>query len=357
MKMLKINMVLPFPATKPVGGVKIMYEYANRLSEQGHDVVVYHSIKRPFKKSATPLWYKVFAFKLRNVARPKWFRLHNDVQSLIVPAVTDKYIRNADITMSTWWQMAYAVHGLSAAKGKKFNLIQDYETWGGQQEKVDASYSLGNTNLVIAKYLQNIVAEKSGIIPAHIPNAVDAAKFFIEQNPRQRDPHSVIMLYSEEPRKGTAFGIAALEKTREEFPDLKAWLFGVYPKPAQLPSWINYTQRPENLRSLYNKAAVFFSPSLGEGWALPPAEAMACGCAVVCTDIGGHQDYATDQQTALLVTPENVADMVEKLKLVLENKILRQELSANGFELMRTEFSWKKSLEKLQTCFYASLKT
>ena len=51
MDKLRINVILPFPATKPVGGAKIMYEYANRLTDRGHEVTIYHSIKRPFKKN------------------------------------------------------------------------------------------------------------------------------------------------------------------------------------------------------------------------------------------------------------------------------------------------------------------
>ena len=49
MPLLRINIILPFPVTKPVGGAKIMYEYANHFSAKGHRVTVLHSLKRPFK--------------------------------------------------------------------------------------------------------------------------------------------------------------------------------------------------------------------------------------------------------------------------------------------------------------------
>ena len=38
---MRISIVLPFPVTKPVGGAKIMYEYANRLAEEGNKIVIY----------------------------------------------------------------------------------------------------------------------------------------------------------------------------------------------------------------------------------------------------------------------------------------------------------------------------
>ena len=107
---------------------------------------------------------------------------------------------------------------------------------------------------------------------------------------------------------------------------------------------------------MYNSASIFFSPSNGEGWALPPAEAMACGCAVICTDIGGHLDYAIDGKTALLVQPKNVNDMVEKIIKMLEDPTLLNNISKNGQQLITSNFSWEKSTKKLEDCFLNSLK-
>lgn len=356
MNKLNINIVLPFPVTKPVGGAKIMYEYANRLQQNGHTVSIFHSIKRPFKKSNTPLWYKQLVFSLRGVARPKWFKLSKEIKSSIVPEITDRYLPDADIVISTWWQMTYAVATLSPSKGKKFNLIQDYEIWAGNQEKVDASFSLPVNHLVIARYLQKMVAAKNnGIDPVYIPNAIDNNKFSIKISPASRDPFSVIMLYSEEPRKDSTTGINALKLLQQEFPQLKVQLFGVYPLPEGLPKFIHYVQKPVNLCDLYNEAAIFISPSLGEGWALPPAEAMACGCAVVCTDIGGHHDYAINGSTALLVQPGETNDMIEKIRSLFKNDQLRLQLATAGSKLINNTFNWDHSVQLMESCFYNSL--
>ena len=353
---MRISIILPFPATKPVGGAKIMYEYANRLSARGHDVTVYHSIKRPYKKSSTPTWIKKLIFTLRGVERPKWFALHENIKSVIVPSITGRYIRDADIIISTWWQMTYAVSELPASKGKKFNLIQDYETWGGQQDKVDASYYLPVQHLAIARYLQDLVEEKTGgYRPIHIPNAIDEEKFGLDNPIGNRKPGTIIMLYSEEPRKGTSYGLEALKQVHALYPELRVQFFGVYPTPSGLPDWISYIQRPGNLRQLYNEASVFISPSLGEGWALPPAEAMACGCAVVCTRIGGHLDYAIDRQSALLIEKENPAQLAERILELINHDSLRQQIAENGNHLIRHEFSWQSSVSRLEECFSKAL--
>jgi glycosyltransferase involved in cell wall biosynthesis len=352
MKNLMISIILPYPVTKPSGGPKIMYQYAAKLSQQGHQVTIYHSIKRPFKKSKTPLWFKAMMYYLRGAARPKWFTLPPAVKSVIVPSITDKYLANADIIMSTWWQTAYAVNALNELKGKKFNLVQDYEIWGGQTEKVEQSYSLGLTNIAISRYLQNLVYSKCGTMPIYLPNAIDTDKFFVTADIAARKNHSIIMLYSEELRKGTTYGLEALSIIQKKIPALSVTLFGVYPQPADLPHWITYYHKPVDLPKLYNDAAIFFSPSLTEGWALPPAEAMACGCAVVCTNIGGHADYALENETALLVQPQHVDEMVNRLTAVLSNADLRIKLAQNGNTFITSNFSWDKNIQKLEAVFY-----
>ena len=355
MKPLRINIVLPFPVTKPVGGPKIMYEYANRLHEKGHTVTVYHSLKRPHKKMKSPLWWKQFIFFMRGAARPKWFPLHKKISSVIVSEITDRYIKDADIIFFTWWQMAYAVKELSAHKGKAVNLVQDYETWNGADDLVNASYRFNMQYVVIAKYLQEIIYKETGIQPELLNNAIDTNRFYIQQPHSTRKPESIIMLYSEEERKGTKYGLQALQELKEEFPGLTVTLFGVFPKP-DLPAWMEYHHKPSNLPELYNKNAIFLSPSLGEGWALPPAEAMACGCAVVCTDIGGHAAYAKNNETALLVKPGDVSDIKEKLITLLTDSDKRNSIALNGNAYLLENFSWDKAVGQLEQIFYSLLK-
>lgn len=323
-----------------------MYEYANRISARGHRVCVLHSISRPFKKSPTPVWIKRAIFWLRNVRRPKWFPLKPEVSSKIIPMVADHYVPDADVTISTWWEMVHMVAKLPSSKGVKVNLIQDYEIWTGFEELVHASYELPVHHVCISNYLTRTVAAYSKSPPFYLPNAIDLAVFCCNVPPKQRDPLSIIMLLSPEPRKGSKFGIEALRALRDRFPGLKATLFGVHPKPA-LPGWIQYHQKPSDLPSLYNEHAIFLSPSLGEGWALPPAEAMCCGCAVVCTDIGGHLDYAIHNQTAKLVPSESPDAIVECISSLIQYPEHRIALAQAGADFIQANFNWETNTDRL----------
>jgi len=40
---MKITFVMPGYSLKPVGGIKVVYDYANQLASRGHEVTVLHS--------------------------------------------------------------------------------------------------------------------------------------------------------------------------------------------------------------------------------------------------------------------------------------------------------------------------
>jgi glycosyltransferase involved in cell wall biosynthesis len=345
--MARLNFVLPFFPTKPVGGAKIMYQFANGLAAKGHDITIIHTIRRPHKKQRTPVWLRLLITKWR-ARNVRWFQFLPAVKVIIVPEISNKHVPVADCTICTWWQMAYAIQCLDSSKGRKCNLIQDYELWTGQEELVHRSYSLPMRHIVIAEYLRDLVSKYNRLPPEKINLPVDASKFKVTASVEARDPLSLIMMYSEEPRKGSLYGIEALTRVKEKFPETKATLFSVYQRPADLPSWIDFVTRPANLPDLYNRHAIFVSPSLGEGWALPPPESMLCGCAVVCTNIGGHQDYAHDQVTALLVDVKDPAMMAEKVESLVRDQAARVRLAKAGCENIRTKFTWEKAIDDME---------
>lgn len=351
MSKLRIHFVLPSPSTKPGGGTRVLYEYANRLSLRGHEVHIYHSIVKPFRFMRSPVWFKWMMSTITNYLKPCWFKFNPTVKRHIVPDITDRYLADSDIVIGTWWEMAYRINDLSPQKGIKFNLIQDTELWTGHEKLVKESYNLPINHLVIARYLQDLVSETSGIQPILLPNAIDREKFKLIRPIEQRKINTVIMLYSDELRKGSQYGLKALQQLKKEVKDLRVTLFSTFPKPSDLPEWITFYKQPQNLPELYNQSNIFLSPSLGEGWALPPAEAMSCGCAVVCTAIGGHADYAFDEQTALLVKPASAEEIEQQILRLLNDDELRKSIANKGNEFITQNYHWDKSVDQLEEIF------
>jgi glycosyltransferase involved in cell wall biosynthesis len=109
------------------------------------------------------------------------------------------------------------------------------------------------------------------------------------------------------------------------------------------------------LVEIYNRCRVFVCSSLAEGFALPPAEAMACGCAVAMTDCGGNRDYAEHGMTALLSPPGNPEALAKNILRLLADDSLRVGLAQAGYARIR-EFTWERSADLLEGFILESVK-
>jgi glycosyltransferase involved in cell wall biosynthesis len=123
----------------------------------------------------------------------------------------------------------------------------------------------------------------------------------LERQLAAADDNADPALYHPAPRKGASDGLAALEIVRRHVPDLRVVLVGPVPTPS-LPSWAAFDWFPsdDRLRRHYSVASVLLYPSRYEGFALPPLEAMACGCPVVTTRVGAVPEYAVDGRNAFV---------------------------------------------------------
>jgi hypothetical protein len=80
----------------------------------------------------------------------------------------------------------------------------------------------------------------------------------------------------------------------------------------------------------YRQADIFLALGFPEGFALPPLEAMACGCAVVGFTGGGGSDFMHDGETALVVPDGDAGALAKALGRVLADSDLKEVLRRNG---------------------------
>lgn len=86
-----------------------------------------------------------------------------------------------------------------------------------------------------------------------------------------------------------------------------------------------------------------------EGTSLSLLEAMAAGCAVICSDVGGLTNIVIDNYNGIMIraTEENLTKALRKL---CNDKELRNILSKNGYETVSQSFSlerWKSKWREL----------
>lgn len=84
-----------------------------------------------------------------------------------------------------------------------------------------------------------------------------------------------------------------------------------------------------------------------ESFCLPVLEAMTCGAAIITTNNGGNMDFVRDNENALIIEKDNVEDIYEKLKILLNDETKRKAISAKGVEKAKN-YSWKKTIEELE---------
>lgn len=111
------------------------------------------------------------------------------------------------------------------------------------------------------------------------------------------------------------------------------------------------------LIALYTAADVFVFPTRmrTEGFGLVAAEAMACGTPVVGSRIGAIPEVVEDGVTGLLATPDDPADLADKLERLLTDDPLRARMAAAGPVRMHERFSWQRAAEETAAVYRNAL--
>lgn len=343
----------------PSGGFKVVYEYANRLQERGHQVTVVHprNVNPRYEAKETVKSF-LWNFKLRLNHRPliPWISIHPEVKLALVTDLREEFIPDGDAIFATAYETAVRVSDYGERKGRKFYLIQSYESWSGPDDKVRASWFLPLHKVVISQWLLNMARSYGEEDRTdYIPIGLDFSRFRITTPIDQRNTPRVGMLAHLHENKGMKDGISALEMVRAEVPDLQAALFGSHPRNTEIPEWIEYVRRPsqERLADFYNSCQAFLNPSWMEGWGLTAAEAMACGCALISTANGGVNEFATNGESALLAPVKAPEELARQLLRALRNEKLRQRLARKGSEQVR-QFTWDRAVSSLEELLVGS---
>lgn len=80
-------------------------------------------------------------------------------------------------------------------------------------------------------------------------------------------------------------------------------------------------------------------------------EAMACGVPVVGSNIGGVPEAIVDGETGLLFEPDNPEDLAEKIKILIDDEVLRERIGMNARETSVEKFDARKSAKKTLKIF------
>jgi len=109
----------------------------------------------------------------------------------------------------------------------------------------------------------------------------------------------------------------------------------------------------KDLQILYKKALTYVFPSFYEGFGLPPLEAISQGCPVLSSNQASLPEILQD--AALYFNPYNSIDFYEKMKKIIKNKHLRQELINKGEDVVK-QYNWYSSAHDTYKLYLEELK-
>jgi len=114
-----------------------------------------------------------------------------------------------------------------------------------------------------------------------------------------------------------------------------------------------YWQPPHMMPEIFRHMDIALIPTKGtEGTSLSCLEAMAAGCAVITTCVGGLSDLIIDGFNGLLIKP-TAENLINAIEYLIQNEAERNRLSQNAkltaeaFDIRRWKQKWQKVISKV----------
>jgi len=317
------------PHLELYGGIRRIIELSNRLARMGEDVSIYHPAGTPCE------WMKSEA-RIQPLSSLKTERF----DAVLFNNPPDyKHVRRTAATLK-----AFYILGLyDKEKLKKFNP-KIFWPIKGRMLSLKRALQMPFLMICNATWMQQFLKEHLGIDSDLVMGGINRDIFYPVQVHRDRE--SIRLLSSGDPRefKGTRTVEEAAAIVKRSYPNVVLDFY--YGK--------NIPQG--SMAKTYSSADIFLDATWdsGSGWNNPVCEAMACKVPVVCTDIGGVQDFAHHGKTALLVPPRNPRRMAGEVMRLIRSESLRETLRRNAYERV-LQFDWNDSAMRLREVLRAHL--
>jgi glycosyltransferase involved in cell wall biosynthesis len=207
----------------------------------------------------------------------------------------------------------------------------------------------------VSQFVLRAQRARFGFEPARsrvIYNGVNLERF--QPRPSSGPPRpgvNVLTVANLRPHKGVHHVIGALSLLRR--PDVRLRVVGDGPEAPRLEalarergvsSQVEFLGLRNDVHVLMNEADFFVHPSLGEGFGLTVAEAMASGRAVVAFRVGGIPELIEHEHSGLLVQPGDEERMAAAIGLLCSSPEYRRRLEQNALQRARERFDVRTTI-------------
>jgi N-acetyl-alpha-D-glucosaminyl L-malate synthase BshA len=195
-----------------------------------------------------------------------------------------------------------------------------------------------------------------------IPMGVESEKYqklnFADMKQKIGTKHIILNVGRLIDWKGTIHLIDAIPMVLQHAPDTRLLIIGSGPEKEHLVQRTHELSLEEKVKFLgkvndddlvayYHVADVFVLPSVNksgktEGLGVVLLEAMASGCPVIGSNVGGIPDIITDCENGFVVPERDSIQLAERIVRLLLDTELRETFRKNGYNKIKESFSWDR---------------
>jgi len=268
----------------PSGGVKIIYQHCDILNRNGYSAIPVHL------GDFTVDW---FPHQSQPMNLPEALRLMNESDVLICPEVVAHLATDFPRMNKIAFIQAWSLAELRTGPDKRYE-------------------DLGFGRLLsCSHYVQDYMKPRSSLSCDVVVNGIDLSVF--HPRGRRENGRKVVVLN----RRNIADAQEAMGMLGQAAEEVE---FSILDN--------RYTQA--QIADLFRQADIFIAIGYPEGFALPPLEAMACGCAVVGFTGGGGGEHMIDGETAVVAADGDVKELADALTAVIADPELKEHVRAGG---------------------------
>ena len=202
-------------------------------------------------------------------------------------------------------------------------------------------------------------------------NAVDLRRYDDEHDTRREElgigPSRPVVGFVGQlvPRKAVTTVIEAMATVVSRLPDALLVIAGSAPPDEteyeaecrrlvttlRLENQVRFVGYRRDVPALMRTFDVFAFPTRAEPFGKVVIEAMAAGCPVVASRVGGIPEIVTDARLGTLISPDNAAELSAGILEYLTNPERHGEVSRNGAVSVRARFGMDAMLQRLQSIY------
>ncbi len=204
--------------------------------------------------------------------------------------------------------------------------------------------------LPICNHLEKITKE-------HFPNkkiatlysGINAERWFPSQGKKLK--HPCVGLLQGAVIWEKAKEMLVLKKVLEAFPNVTFYWVGDGPyRKKILPHlekyknfiWLGHQDYPDKVREYLNEIDIYALISGIDMSPLTLQEAQLMEKPVIATNVGGISEIIKDKETGFLVEKGNSNQIIEKISILLDDKVLSKKMGIKGRCFVEKKFSWNK---------------